>query len=271
MAKQRQSTATLDEVPPVALVSVSDPRPAETGLITVIERLAALPDVPMDKLRELIEMQERIIRQRAKAEFDAAFAAMQGELPTITERGEIKVDGKLRSRYARFEDIMPIVRPIMARHGFGIRHRNERKDDGGLRIIGILSHRGGHSEEDVFECPPDVSGGKSPIQAIGSTRSYGMRYTAVSLLNIVTAGVDTDGQAAFDQRYAPERRPSPRDGEAISEAQTRRLKAILTNAGHMEDTVRKWLATAYGCTLETIPKGEYDAICRIVERGEVLR
>jgi hypothetical protein len=99
-------------------------------------------------------------------------------------------------RFARYEDIVDAVRPVLAKHGFGFRHRNERLQDGRLVIVGVLSHRSGHAEEDRFECPPDTSGSKAPIQAIGSTRSYGQRYTLRSLLGIASAEEDDDGQAA---------------------------------------------------------------------------
>lgn len=169
-------------------------RPAESALM--FERLASDPNVDVTKLERLIEMQERIMRHQAKAEFDAAFSAMQGELPVINENGAILVNGDVRSKYAKYEDIQAAIRPILKEHGFSIRHRNEFLADGRLKIIGILSHRGGHSEQDEFECPADNSGGKSSIQAIGSTRSYGQRYTTIALLNIEARGIDDDGQSA---------------------------------------------------------------------------
>lgn len=168
--------------------------PAAGGPL-MFERLAADPNVPVEKLERLIAMQERIYAHNAKAEFDAAFSEMQGEIPVITERGEILVNGQLRSKYARFEDILEVVRPILQRHGFAIRHRNTFSD-GKIKIVGILSHRSGHSEEDEFEAKADTSGSKNDIQALGSTRSYGQRYTTNALLGIATRGSDDDGAGA---------------------------------------------------------------------------
>jgi hypothetical protein len=169
-------------------------KPADATLM--FERLARDKDVDVAKLERLIEMQERILRHQAKAAFDAAFADMQGELPVIDERGAILVNDSLRSKYAKYEDIQAAIRPVLQAHGFSIRHRNESLPDGRLRIVGVLSHREGHSEQDEFICPADKSGGKADIQAIGSTRSYGMRYTTIALLNIETRGLDDDGRAA---------------------------------------------------------------------------
>lgn len=171
-------------------------QPAAIAFVSMVERLAVDPRVDVDKLERLLKMQQDILAHQAKADFDAAFSEMQGDLPVITERGQILVNDVPRSKYARYEDIQEAIRPVLQKHGFALRHRNENLASGILRIVGILSHRSGHSEQDSFDCPADASGGKSNIQAIGSTRSYGMRYTTIALLNIVTRGADDDGQAA---------------------------------------------------------------------------
>jgi hypothetical protein len=171
----------------------------------MVERLAANPDVPVEKLERLIAMQERINAADARSEYYAAFASMQGELPTITEKGEILVDGVLRSKYAKNEDIQEAVRPILQKHGFALTFRNEFKD-GTLKITGVLAHRSGHSEQDEFVAKADTSGKKNDIQALGSTRSYGQRYTTIALLNIVSRGEDDDGRKAgrAEPKPAPE-------------------------------------------------------------------
>lgn len=177
----------------VALV----PTNPASEMIGMIERLAK--DVDVDKLERLIGMQERVLASQAKASFDAAFARMQPELPEITERGAIKKrDGTVQSTYAKLEDIQAAIKPVLKTHGFSIRHRTEWPQDRAtiIRIVGILSHEHGHSEESVFEAPMDRSDYRSDIQSMGSTVSYGRRYTTLDLLNITTRGADDDGQKA---------------------------------------------------------------------------
>lgn len=193
-AKQQALVIDPETAPQGSTVPARADDQASIGLASVIERLAKNPKVDVNKIEKIIEFQERIMRHQAKAAFDAAFAEMQGELPVIDERGAIKVGNDVRSKYAKYEDIQAAIRPILQKHGFAIRHRNENLDGGILKIVGILSHRGGHSEQDEFLCPADKSGGKQDIQAIGSTRSYGMRYTTIALLNIETRGLDDDGR-----------------------------------------------------------------------------
>lgn len=162
----------------------------------MVERLASNPSVDVEKLERIIALQERVLRFNAKAAFDAAFSKMQPEIPTLDERGRIEVRGQLRSTYTPLEDIHDVVKPICAKHGFAIRHRTEWPTDkaGIIRIVGILSHEQGHSEESTFEAPMDKSEYRTDIQSQGSTVSYGRRYTTLDLLNIATRGQDKDGQ-----------------------------------------------------------------------------
>lgn len=177
--------------------------PAPDDAVAMFERLARDPSVDVEKLERLIAMQERIMRHNAKAAFDAAFAEMQGEIPEISEKGQIIVEGRVRSNYALNEDIQRQIKPILQRHGFSIRFRNEWLDGGKLKVIGILSHRSGHSEQDEFVAAADTSGSKNAIQALGSTRSYGQRYTTLALLNIATRGGDDDGATSEKFKATP--------------------------------------------------------------------
>lgn len=193
------STAPLlDDAAAVATPSSSvDLVPTQT--VSMFERLAKDPSVDVSKLERLIELQKDVLRVQAKAAFDAAFSRMQAVLPEVDEKGAIKdKNGGVRSRYARLEDIHHAVKPILRDHGFAIRHRTEWPEGqkGVIRVVGILSHEQGHSEESIFEAPMDRSDFRTDIQSMGSTISYGRRYTTIDLLNITTRGLDDDGGKA---------------------------------------------------------------------------
>lgn len=178
--------------------------PQGSSLVLMFERLAKDPAVDVEKLQKLIELQERIMRHQAKSAFDAAFARMAPKLPEIDEHGKILVKGQVRSTFAKLEDIHKVIKPILSEHGFAIRHRTEwPADKNVIRVVGILSHEQGHSEESIFEAPPDVSEFRSDIQSMGSTVSYGRRYSTIDLLNLTTRGVDKDGQKPEAKVEAP--------------------------------------------------------------------
>lgn len=171
-------------------------QPPAGDMVSMFERLAKDPAVDPDKLERLIGLHERVLGRNAKAAFDAAYARMAPQIPEINERGQIVVKGSVRSTYAKLEDIHASVKTILQAHGFALRHRTEWDREGVIRIVGILSHEEGHSEESAFEAPMDRSEFRTDIQSMGSTVSYGRRYTTIDLLNISTRAQDNDGATA---------------------------------------------------------------------------
>ena len=176
----------------------TDPQAQTMALVSVIERAAYSKDVDVEKMERLLAMQERILARDAVMQFNTAMAEMQSELPEVSERGQIKVNGQVRSTYATFEDINDAVKPILQRHGFAMTFRTEVKDNQ-ITVTGVLMHRAGHREETSLPLPSDTSGSKNTVQAIGSSVSYGKRYVMSALLNITTRGEDDDGRAAGTQ------------------------------------------------------------------------
>jgi hypothetical protein len=181
---QKQEVANINAAPVVS---------QSAGLIAVIERAATNPEVDIDKMERLLQMHERIVERDAKSAYAAALATMAPELPVIGERGGIKDrNGKVQSTYALWEDINDAIKPVLAAHGFALSFRTGR-DEGQISVTGVLSHREGHSEETTITLPHDSSGSKNAVQAVGSSTSYGKRYTAGLLLNLTSRGEDDDG------------------------------------------------------------------------------
>jgi hypothetical protein len=184
------------------------PALSETAaVLSMIERAARDPSVDIDKLERLMKMQEDRANKIAQKAFDVALAEMQPKLPVIGRKGRIEVrektssgkrDGDLQQStpYALWEDINEAIRPILAEHGFSLTFRHGRTPEGLVTVTGILAHREGHREEDTFTLQHDSTGSKNAVQAVGSSNSYGKRYTAINLLNITTRGQDDDGRAA---------------------------------------------------------------------------
>lgn len=163
------------------------------GLLEVIARAARDPNVDIDKMERLLQMQERVQARNAQASFAAALAELQPKLPIISERGKIlNKQGGTQSKYALWEDINEAIRPLLAEHGFSLSFKG-RSAGAMIVTVGILSHRDGHSETTEIELPRDDSGSKNAVQGIGSSKSYGKRYAAFDLLNITTRGEDDDG------------------------------------------------------------------------------
>lgn len=169
------------------------PAPAGGEVTLMFERLARDPNVDVDKLERLISMQERIMRHNAEAAFNQAFVKLQKDIPAIRES---KAGDSGKWHYAPLEDIVNVVRPILSRHGFTLSHKTEFPDPKSVKVIGILTHEQGHARQSEFLSAADPSGSKNAIQALGSSVSYGKRYTVKDLLLIVTSEEDDDGASS---------------------------------------------------------------------------
>jgi hypothetical protein len=175
----------------------------EGNILAIIERAARDPNTDIDKLERLFALRERMEAREAKIAFTGAKIAMRPELPEITMKGMIviKKDGKIiqETPFARFEDLHETVMPILTRHGFDLKFKNGLAPDGKVRVTTILSHIAGHEDDTYFDLPHDSTGSKNPVQAVGSSTSYGKRYGTINVLNLRIVGEDDDGVAAVPQ------------------------------------------------------------------------
>lgn len=188
-------------VPAVIDMKMDPAVPAKPQAMTdLLAELAQNPNVDVAKYERFLDMQERILERSAKEAFNVAYLAMSEELPVIDERGRVLgKTGNVQSQYAKFEDIQRITMPILRRHGFAMSYRTEWPTPEKAKIIGILTHKEGHSRESEFLSAADTSGNKNAVQGLGSVVSYGRRYTTIDLLNLVTVGADDDGAASARQ------------------------------------------------------------------------
>lgn len=165
-------------------------------ILQIIQQVAMSPTADIDKMERLMAMHERFQAQQAKQQYDEAMSRMQEELPVIGERGGIRdKSGRIQSTYALWEDINEMIKPVLAKHGFALSFRTPRNERG-IEVEGVLSHRGGHREITSLVLPADTTGSKNGVQAVASSVSYGKRYTAGALLNFTTTGEDDDGNGA---------------------------------------------------------------------------
>lgn len=174
-----------------------------TQLMAIIAKAASDPSVDVAKMAALLDLQERVVAKQAKASFTQSLTELMRELPRITKDGAVaypvdknRPDGEKKEafRFATWENIDKCIRPLLEKHGFCLSFNSTPKEGGGAIITGTLMHRDGHSESASIPLALDTSGGKNNIQAMGSTYSYGKRYTTCMLLNIVTEGEDDDAK-----------------------------------------------------------------------------
>lgn len=162
---------------------------AAAATLAVIERAASDPTVDIDKMERLLQMQTRILDKSARDQFTQALAAFQRDCPTIKKTRRAHT-----TNYAPYDHLMTIIRPFLTDHGFALSFDSETLSDQ-VRVVCTLSHRAGHSITTSFTAAIDKSGSKNAVQAVGSSLSYGKRYSVCAALNIITTDEDDDGAA----------------------------------------------------------------------------
>lgn len=171
---------------------------SDAAFMEVIARAAKDPTVDVGKMRELLEMSEKMKAKQAEMAFNQAMARLQPTLPRITKHGRIVVNGAERSTYAKIEDIDEKIRPLYSAEGFSVSW-NTQQNGTSAKITGKLRHIAGHWEPYEITLPVDTSGSKNAVQGMGSTFQYGKRYLLCGMFNIITIDEDDDGQGEAAQ------------------------------------------------------------------------
>ena len=94
----------------------------ETGnFLAVIEKAAMNPDIDVDKMSKLLDMQERIMNKNAEIAFNQAMTRLQPKMPYIPKKAKImNKTGGVQSFYAKYEEIDRLVRPLYTGEGFSV-------------------------------------------------------------------------------------------------------------------------------------------------------
>lgn len=216
---------------PIAFRPVGD----DATVMRMIEALIQRPDVPIEKLQQIVALHERIKADQARREYLDAFSRLQAEMPPAVRRGT----GHNNKRYARFEDVIEAARGPLCRYGFSLSFRVHH-EGAVVRVTGVLGHAGGHQETTEMPLPADATGNKNNVQAWGSSISYGKRYVALTLLGIATDD-DDDGQKASG---------------VITGEQAKVLAKLITETG---TDIAKFLELGGVESLSDIPAAQFEA------------
>src|SRR5215469_1829631 len=174
-------------------------------VLALIERVALAPRANVEKLAYMIAMYERVKAKEAEFAYNAAKARILKKLAGIKiiknrsvlpeiEHGKPQRCTVEAFKYAPLEEIDKHLRPLLAEENMDLSYSDEPCEGGGILIRGRLKHLpGGHYEDSFMAAPLDTTGGKSNVQAVGSTNSFLRRYVACNIFNIVVVGDDDDG------------------------------------------------------------------------------
>jgi hypothetical protein len=202
-------------------------------------------------LERLVALYEREQARDAERQFAAAFAALQGDMPAIQAVKPVpNNDGSIRYKFAPYEEIMAVVRPLLQRHGFTVSF-SQTVGDGRISQACILQHVGGHSRTNSFAVrigkgPP----GSSEAQGDGAASTYAKRHALCNALNI-TVDADTDGADARIQ------------GAPLAHDRAIYLRELVRETKSNEALFLKFAGAA---TFDEIASSRYDDLVRALNK-----
>ncbi|HXJ14710.1 MAG TPA: ERF family protein [Candidatus Limnocylindrales bacterium] len=130
-------------------------------------------------VEKLVGLFEKMDAKRAEQKFNAAFVALQSDLPVIVASSIIPNRGK----YEKFEDVMRQIGPLLTKHGFAVSF-DQKSTDGRICEVCTLFHSAGHSRSNEFTVR---AGGRadSETQADCKAATTAKRNALLNCLNIV--------------------------------------------------------------------------------------
>lgn len=196
------------------------PAPLQAAPANLMQALAvAASDPRMDvaKVKELFAMHRELQdREAVQAFADAMARAQSGIQPIAKDRR----NEHTKSWYATLAAIVDEITPVYTAEGLAISFDtfNPERDKelppiekGWVRVIAIVSHRGGHARKYHLDGPLDDAGkdgtkNKTGIQAMGSTVSYLRRYLVCMIFNVATADDDDGNGGSNGERRMDEKK-----------------------------------------------------------------
>lgn len=225
----------------IATIQPVNPR----NMLGVLLQAASDPKVDVPKMQAILAMQKEMVAEQARLDYTVAMRELKRKLPTINKDGRIefkdKGHGKAMLRFASFENIHDVIRPLLDEFGFDLWFSSEPGVAGMINVVGNLEHEGGHARRTVLPMPNDNSGGKSGAQGWASAFSFGKRIAVIGMLNIRTAAPDdrdVDGNAAKRTKAG---RPQVVDGDVVLE------NGVATTEVCSEDQLVKVRDAIEGC------------------------
>lgn len=210
-----------------------------------------------------MKMSENII------ELAAALSKFQGKVnnPNNSHTADA---GKFKYKYAPLDEILNLIRPLLAAEGLSVIQSPIREDN----LVGVktlLLHASGQYME--FE-PILLPLEKTTAQGVGAAITYSRRYSISSILGI--ASENDDDAASLETSSRSNSNVTVMDTNAnatrksvLSEKQVMRLYAIATAAGISDIQVNNSIKTDYKKdSVKDLTRKEYDAICNRLEAAK---
>ena len=152
-------------------------------------------NMDVEKLSKLLEVQERFDAIQAQKAYTKAMAAFKENPPEIIKDRHVQYrtqKGQTDYDHATLANVTTCINKALSGHGLTTSWATSQDNDS-VKVTCKITHIMGHSENTSLSAPPDLTGSKNAIQAIGSTVKYLQRYTLLALLGLATREQEDDG------------------------------------------------------------------------------
>lgn len=183
--------------------------PTESPLTAAAALCQADGNMDVAKLKELLDLNERWEASQAKKAYVVAMSAFKENPPEILKDKTVKY-GNTGYKHASLYNVTTKINTELSKQGLTAAWVTSQ-DNGSVKVTCKITHIMGHAEETCLAAPPDATGSKNDIQAIGSTVTYLQRYTLLALTGLATADQDDDGAGAGKDNNAPTTKPTKKD------------------------------------------------------------
>lgn len=157
-------------------------------------QIAVSKGVDTEQLKVLMELKRQWDTDRAREAFTEAMSKFRSEAIDVVKDKRVEF-GNTKYSHATLAGIVNQIAPKLSEHGLS--HRWETKQEGNaITVTCIVTHKLGHSISNSLTAPPDNSGSKNSIQAIGSAVTYLQRYTLLAITGLAAKDADDDGRSA---------------------------------------------------------------------------
>ncbi len=157
---------------------------------------AVTANTDLEKLKGLMELQERWEANQARKAYASSFSTAQANIEAVIKT---KTNSQTHSKYADLSDVIDSAKPVYTKEGFSvIFYEGDTPLPEHVRVYADVQHIDGHKETYHFDVPLDGVGLKgnanmTKIHAKASSVAYGRRYLMCMIWNIPTA--DDDGNS----------------------------------------------------------------------------
>jgi hypothetical protein len=187
-------------------------RPSGMELLAELSRKVSDPQAAIEIAKQIVELETRWeglrqsrdrfdwekLEREAKVAFAEAFKKFKDDAPKILKTKHVnfpnKTGGETNYWHVELDKACDLLIPALLKVGITHQWKSADLPGGMTRVTCFLRHQLGYEYEgSSLAGPADQSGGKNPIQGVGSSTSYLERYTFLATCGIVAAGKDDDG------------------------------------------------------------------------------